>query len=964
MSTLVPSAGTRRWRPWPVALLAGVLLASALPAQDIVRSAVPWRTLQTRWFTVHYPLDAERWALDLAPQLDAVHDSVEMLVGYAPPGRTTILIDDPYNQANGKAIPILGAPLIHLWVTPPSPTDQIANHRGWGVKLVAHEFGHIAHLSRPVRGRTQWYWHALPASLSAITASSPTWAIEGYATWIEGKVTGSGRPHGVWRPALLRELALAGRLPSYGALNGGGYKGGSIPYLAGSAFWEWLAAQRGDTSMTLVFRRQTARTRRSFDEAFRGVYGDSPATLYGRFAAELTAKAFAVDSALRPGGIVAGTRLARFQGVVGGPAVTRDGQRMALRVNGTGGRPGRVIVLRTDTLVTTPRERDALAKALARDPLDVPSIRTIPRLAPALATLPPRRGRSFVNPRFIDAAGQRVLLETWSVQRDGTQRPDLATWDTKSGDVRLVTDGAAVQDGDPSPDGNTAAAIRCVTGSCSLVLVSMATGAVTPLADGAPRVVYAHPRWSPDGQHIAVSVQREDGTWRLALVRVADGTQRVVSPADDVNRHSAGFDAAGTSLLYVSEAGGIPNVESLRLADGSTTPRTRVDASVYEPVAMPDGGVLFLQEYAGGMDLQRLHAGVVVPPADLGDVARLLSPALPRAREAGMALSRDSVAPPRPYVTGPRHVRFMAQVTGGIEGLTGGVTMASVDPANRLAWTLSALAGTPDTWRGGVASTAWYGRRPVLRGEVFWLQQDATRQPRADRLQAGDLRLAGGSVSAELPLSGSSLSQRLLVSVFAGAARGDTVASVSRTQVAASYAVAGVLGWRVSAGASLRGAVGQLDDDRFARGSAGVYLSARGVRLDARAHRASLATPPAEQFSAGGFAAPVADELTLSQRVAAPAFPVGIARGRSLYETRLSMPAPLLGIGTLYAHAVGTDTRPDRQSVAVGVEQGVAFDHLGIATLPRLRALTGVAYIARGPSARHGMAYVTLAWRP
>ena len=961
-----PAAGIRRRRLSTAALLlAAILVPLRAPAQDIIRSATPWRTLQTRWFDVHYPLDTEAWALDLAPQLDAVRDSVAALVGYAPPGRTTIVIDDPYNQANGKAIPLLGAPVIHLWVTPPSPTDQIANHRGWGLKLVAHEFGHIAHLSRPVRGRSQWYWHALPARVSPMAVLTPRWATEGYATWIEGKVTGTGRPYGVWRPALLRELALGGRLPGYTAMSiGGGYKGGSMAYLAGSAFWEWLATQRGDTSMTLVFRRQTARTKRSFDEAFRGVYGEAPAVLYARFAAELTARAFAVDTAVRARGLVTGTRLARYAGAVGGPAATRDGKLLALSLPASGGRPQRIIVAPIDTQATSQREQRVIATQQARDPEDVPAIRTVPRLALPVATLTPRRGRSFRRPRFIDSAGTRLLVESWSVRRDGTQRPDLATWNTRTGAVRYVTDGAVVQDADPSPDGTRAAAIRCHSGTCDVVLVSLSTGAVTALAAGTPRKVFSHPRWAPDGQSIAASVQDTDGTWRVALIDVATATLRIATPADDVNRHSASFDGTGTALVYVTEADGIPNVESLRLADGARTPRTRVVGSVYEPVPLPQGGVLFLLEYAGGMDLHRVRGDELVTGDGIGALASQLSPVLPRPRERGMTLPRDSVAAPTSYGAGPRQLRFLGHVTTAPEGLVTGFAVASADPANRLVWTLSAMGGTRAAWRGGVASAAWYGSRPTVRAEAFWLGQDASRQHRAARVSADDVRLAGGSLALELPIAGSTAAHRVAASAFVGAAEraGDGVAS--RALVTAQYGGGGVLASRTTIGGSLRTTLGVLGGERFARGSASAYVNMRGARVDARAHRATAGTPLFEQFSAGGFAPPLADEATLSQRIGVPSLPVGVARGLALYELRIAHPMPLLPVGSLYAHSVGTQWRPDRQSVVVGAEQGFAFDYLGIVGLPRMRMLAGAAYVARGPLRRSGTAYLSFGWRP
>jgi hypothetical protein len=124
-----------------------------------------------------------------------------------------------------------------------------------------------------------------------------------------------------------------------------------------------------------------------------------------------------------------------------------------------------------------------------------------------------------------------------------------------------------------------------------------------------------------------------------------------------------------------------------------------------------------------------------------------------------------------------------------------------------------------------------------------------------------------------------------------------------------------------------------------------------------------VGTPSFEQFSAGGFAPPLNDNATLAQRIAIPALPVGIARGRELYELRLERPAPLLP-ATVYAHSVGDTWKLDRHSAVVGVERGVEFDYLGLVGLPRLRALAGVARVVRGPLHDKGSAYLMIGWRP
>jgi hypothetical protein len=103
--------------------------------------------------------------------------------------------------------------------------------------------------------------------------------LEGYATVIEGRLTGAGRPSSTIRALILRRWAENGRLPTYAQLNSDRrFLGMSMAYLTGSAFLEWLEQQPGVAPDALrnLWSRLTARHRRSFDEAFIGVFGDRP----------------------------------------------------------------------------------------------------------------------------------------------------------------------------------------------------------------------------------------------------------------------------------------------------------------------------------------------------------------------------------------------------------------------------------------------------------------------------------------------------------------------------------------------------------------------------------------------------------------------------------------------------------------------------------------------------------------
>src|SRR5262245_57090784 len=180
-----------------------------LAAQFIVRSWLPWRTVETQNFAFHYPVELEAWTLNMASRAEAIDSAVTRIVGSRPAHRTHVVVDNPYQISNGAAWPFLDRPGITLWAMPPTPRDDIGEYRAWDEVLFAHEFAHIAHLTRPSRNsRFAKLMSASPARVGPLALRTPRWAYEGYATLVEGQLTGSGRPHAAWRAAILRQWAI------------------------------------------------------------------------------------------------------------------------------------------------------------------------------------------------------------------------------------------------------------------------------------------------------------------------------------------------------------------------------------------------------------------------------------------------------------------------------------------------------------------------------------------------------------------------------------------------------------------------------------------------------------------------------------------------------------------------------------------------------------------------------------
>ncbi|MEA2413356.1 MAG: hypothetical protein QOI58_13 [Thermoanaerobaculia bacterium] len=701
-----------------------IFLASALCAQAPHED---WRTIATPHFRVHYPTRYEAWATRAAARLESVREAVVAEVGFAPEAVTDVLIENPIADANGITIALLDTPRIVLYAEPPEPETQIGEYSNWIDLLTVHETAHLVHLLRPSRNPfDRALAHLLP--LNPITLHAPRWVLEGYATLIEGRITGSGRPSGAMRAAVLRTWAMNGQLPTYSQLNSDRrFLGMSMAYLAGSAFLEWLVEKNGTDSLRNLWARMTARQRRSFDSAFTGVFGDTPQHLYGRFTAELSENAMTVA---RAGDWKDGELWQETTRGIGDPAISPDGTKLAMVLRNAKGE-ATLAVFATGANEEEAKNAQRVAEMLRRDPQDVAPVRTKPFPRKPLHSYKPPDGGDIENPRWT-RDGTAILFTHKQPDIDGFLHHDLFRWTPER--IERLTHLADVKDADPI-DATHAVAIRSRFGESQVVTVDLTTGAITPRTEPSLDVVYSHPRAAAG--RIAWA-EHANGEWRVAI----DGKPLPVAGA-----FSPEWTANGTLFAAVSGRGFI---EIARVDQSGATYVTRTAGMALSPAPSPDGSLYFMSLDPDGFVVRHLADPTPLPSSTL-TFDRSLVPALPPPPATPITLRNEPVTP-HAYGFGRQEwlTTFGGQYTPF--GSTTEFGLRLGDVAGRLDTLILGAISTRDMPRGFAIASVWRGLPIAIAAHAFDARETRGLELRATRdavFPLSHLSISAGALFAE-----------------------------------------------------------------------------------------------------------------------------------------------------------------------------------------------------------------------
>ena len=647
----------------------------------------------------------------------------------------------------------------------------------------------------------------------------------------------------------------------------------------------------------------TARQRRSFDDAFAGVFGERPDRLYGQFTAELTASAMAIRESRQPH---EGALFQETPRASGEPAVSPDGAQIAVVIRAKDKPEELVIWSTSEPTEEEKKQAERIERMLARDPEDVAPVRTkpLPRKEVHALTMPD--GGDIDTPRWT-RDGKAIVFAHRLPDAAGVLHFDLYRWDFKN--VRRITHLADVRDADPL-DERTAVAVRSRFGASQLVTVDLASGKVTPRGKASIDHVFTSPRVSADGKRVA-HVAHHGGRWTLYV----DDTP-IALPGDPASPAWLSND----ELVVTVFSGGFAELHRVT-PDGTATQITRSAGGAFDPAPASDGRIFFTSLNPDGYVLRELDPSMSSPAERgtwVGDAD--LIPAIPPLPRTPPTFTAEELDEPRPYGLGKQEFSWLASQNFAPDYRATELGVRLGDVVGRLDTLL--LASYGDT-EGVALASAWRGWPVEMHAHAFRTEDQSNVELRglwSRRFPRSRLTLEGGALTDDLAFASAAFNTRQTV----GALRFEEGARVD------------------------------LDDQHHRIVLAGAVRTG-SLRIAAREQRDRGAT-----VALGGIASSILPRSAYALRILDPALPVAILGGDEYDGWRIESTLPGLPFTAFYQrHEIGA-----RKLALAGAEIALHSDPFPILKFPGLDLTLGAARILDEPLRGETKWWLAARWRP
>jgi len=509
-------------------------------------------------------------------------------LGYAPSGKTEVVIIDRQDGPNGFAMLVPNKQFVNFTAYARF-AGGFANSESpsWEELVTFHEYGHIADLDyvsglslalRRLFGRA-----IMPGS------QEPTLLVEGIPTYGEYKLRGASRANEARVAMMLRAMVLENAFPTYQEASfyysrAKWPRVGSISHDVGPWFIRFLEDTYGEETYAQL--KQTMAedpwwalgsllgvlTQLSlsgdFNSVFARVTGKAMPELWREFQGWLSDQFAEEIKNIEAEGITASRRLTPFGYSTGLSRWSPDGEWIYY-VHSDPERTGGIRRIRSDGT------GDA----------------------------------AVVSGSFADMAvspdGSFLIYAKMDTYNKFYQRYDLYRYDLATGKERRLTWGERPFQLVITPDGGAVIYARYNWGekTPSLSRLDLTTGDITPIQEFPEDVAIENIALSPDGKTLALSIWRRGGFSDIYTLPAAGGELTPITQ-DRATDYQPSFSPDGRYILFSSDRTGVYNLYAYDLTDGSLYRISNVLTGALGPMVSPDGTQIAFTGYSAvGYDI-------------------------------------------------------------------------------------------------------------------------------------------------------------------------------------------------------------------------------------------------------------------------------------------------------------------------------------------------------------------------
>jgi len=521
---------------------------------------------------------------------EALFPYMSQRYGWEPDGRTTIIINDQTDFANGSAT-IVPNKVVTLYVTQPTETSGLEDYDDWLFAVLVHELAHIFHLDMAYG--LPWIGRFPLGKYASMNLYTPAWIVEGFAVYEETVSSGAGRGRSSYVDMALRTAALEDRFPGIDQ----GYRGfadwpfGNLAYFFGGRFQVWLASKFGEEALLHYHRAYASDPIPYFTYLPAEIaFDQSLESLWNEWEAEVTREARSFADKVRTSTTYqpSVTRLTNYGGDLSGPRYSPD---------------GKWILFSTDS----PKDGSRMRRLPVKGGED--EVLVDDTFSKAVAFSPDGRALYFQQTEINQRYYLHNSLLRFDLDDGGAARLEI---EKKSHDDFVAPSGSLrARDPDVASDGFSIVFVQAPYGGNRLILANLGgKGGATlrspkVIVPAAPDVQLSSPRFSPDGTLIALS--RFQGGRRDILLYERSGKQVEEITRDRALDVDPTWSPDGKWLLFASDRDGASNLYAHPMDGGPVRQLTKLVTGAFQPSVSPDGKSLVFRGYsADGFDVYQM----------------------------------------------------------------------------------------------------------------------------------------------------------------------------------------------------------------------------------------------------------------------------------------------------------------------------------------------------------------------